>query len=154
MIRSAQLALALALALAPLAGCASDNAQAATPATAQKASTTDDSKATCIATMTKARTCTDDYIPALVDARAQADVPPGIADAVKKDRNAVVAEAKQEWATDSQDANIAGMCEKMAGDPSVTPDELATAKDCNAKTDCKEYTSCVMPLFAKHFHKQ
>jgi len=150
MIRSARLAVALALALAPLAGCASAEAQPKPPT--QRAST-DDPKAVCIATMTKARECTDDYIPALVDARAQADVPPGIADAVKKDRNAVVAEAKQEWTTDSQDANIAGMCEKMAGDPSVTPDELATAKDCNAKADCKEYTSCVMPLFAKHFHK-
>ena len=108
---------ALALGLAPLAGCASDNAQAAKPApTAQKAST-DDPKAVCVATMTRSRECTDDYIPALVDARAQADAPPGIADAVKKDRNAVIAEAKQEWATDSQDANIAGMCEKMAGDP-------------------------------------
>ena len=121
------------------------------PTTAQKTSTADEPKAVCVATMTRARECTDDYIPALVDARAQADAPPGIADAVKKDRNAVIAEAKQEWATDSKDENIAGMCEKMGGD--ATPDELATAKDCNAKTDCKEYTSCVMPTFAKHFRK-
>ncbi|HUS31157.1 MAG TPA: hypothetical protein VMZ53_21755 [Kofleriaceae bacterium] len=150
MIRSIA-ALALALALAPLAGCASDTAQAKPAPTTVQASTADDPKAVCVATMTRARECTDDYIPALVDARAQADAPPGIADAVKKDRNAVIAEAKQEWATDSQDANIAAMCDKMAG--ASTPDELATAKDCNAKTDCKEYTSCSMPLFAKHFRK-
>jgi hypothetical protein len=148
-------ALALALALAPLglAACASAEAQPKQPATAQQTSTADDPKAVCVATMTRARECTDDYIPALVDARAQADVPPGIADAVKKDRNAVIAEAKQEWATDSKDENIAGMCEKMTADGATTPDELAMAKDCNAKTDCKEYTSCVMPLFAKHFRK-
>jgi hypothetical protein len=141
------------LALAPLAGgCASDaGAKPAPTTTAQQASTADDPKGVCVATMTRARECTDDYIPALVDARAQADVPPGIADAVKKDRNAVIAEAKTEWSTDSKDENIAAMCEKMAG--STTPDEVTTAKDCNAKTDCKEYTSCVMPLFAKHFRK-
>ena len=146
-------ALALALALAPLglAACASADAQPKQPTTAQQTSTVDDPKAVCVATMTRARECTDDYIPALVDARAQADVPPGIADAVKKDRNAVIAEAKTEWATDSKDENIAGMCEKMASQ--TTPDELAMAKDCNAKADCKEYTSCVMPLFSKHFRK-
>jgi hypothetical protein len=146
--------LALALALAPLAaGCASDSHAKPAPVTAQQTATADDPKAVCVATMTRARECTDDYIPALVDARAQADVPPGIADAVKKDRNAVIAEAKGEWATDSKDENIAGMCEKMAADMVATPEELATAKDCNAKTDCKEYTACVMPLFAKHFRK-
>lgn len=150
MIRSL---LALTLALAPLAGCASDNAQAKPlpTTTAQQTSTADDPKAVCVATMTRARECTADYIPALVDARAQADAPPGIADAVKKDRNAVIAEANKEWETDSKDENIAGMCEKMAGQ--ATPDELTAAKDCNAKTDCKEYTSCSIPLFAKHFRK-
>lgn len=148
-----RLALALSLALAPLAGCASETAQAKpAPVAATKASTADDPKSVCVATMTKARECTDDYIPALVDARAQADVPPGIADQVKKDRDGVIKEAMGEWKTDSQDANIAAMCEKMAGDPSVTPDDLMAAKDCNAKA-CKEYTSCVMPLFAKHFRK-
>ena len=152
MIRSIQLALALALALAPIAGCASETAQAKpAPATAANATTGDDPKAVCVATMTRARECTADYIPALVDARAQADVPPGIADAVKKDRNAVIAEANEEWKTDSQDANIAGMCDKVAADAS--PDELATTKGCNAKTDCKEFTTCVMPVFANHFHK-
>ena len=150
------LALALTLALAPLAGCASETAQAKpAPVAAQKTSTADDPKAVCVATMTKARECTDDYIPALVDARAQADVPPGIADQVKKDRDAVIAQAKQEWATDSKDENIAAMCDKIAGETGSDADAgtgWATAKDCNAKA-CKEYTSCVMPLFAKHFRK-
>ena len=141
--------LALALTMA-LAACGSSKPAPAT--SAPKTSTADDPKAVCVATMTKARECTDDYIPALVDARAQADVPPGIADQVKKDRDGVIKEAMGEWKTDSQDANIAAMCEKMAGDPSVTPDDLTAAKDCNAKA-CKEYTSCVMPLFAKHFRK-
>ena len=143
--------LALALTMA-LAACGSSKPAPATTTTAEKTSTPDDPKAVCVATMTKARECTDVYIPALVDARAQADVPPGIADAVKKDRNAVIQEAMGEWKTDSQDANIAGMCEKMAGDPSVTPDDLTAAKDCNTKA-CGEYTSCVMPLFTKHFRK-
>jgi outer membrane murein-binding lipoprotein Lpp len=150
-----KLGFALALALAPLAGCASETAQAKpAPTAATKASTPSgaDPKAVCVATMTKARECTDDYIPALVDARAQADVPPGIADEVKKDRDGVIKEAMGEWKTDSQDANIAAMCDKMATDPSVPAEDITAAKDCNAKA-CKEFTSCVMPLFAKHFRK-
>jgi hypothetical protein len=153
MIRSIA-ALALALAVAPLAGCASETAQAKpAPVTAQTASTPDDQKTVCVANMTKSRECTDVYIPALVDARAQADTPPGIADAVKKDRNGVIAQAMEEWKTDSQDANINTRCEQMAGQIHVTPEDLAAAKDCNAKADCQEFTSCSMPLFAKYFRK-
>ena len=55
----------------------------------------------CVAFITHARTCTDQYIPALVDARAAADMPAGIKAEVAKDRDGVIAQAKQEWATDS-----------------------------------------------------
>ncbi|HEU4614383.1 MAG TPA: hypothetical protein VFS15_19945, partial [Kofleriaceae bacterium] len=38
-----------------------------------------DPKAVCIEAFTRSRECTDDFIPALVDARASVDQPPGIA---------------------------------------------------------------------------
>ena len=56
------------------------------------------------------RTCTDQFIPALVDARAAADVPAGIKQAVASDRDGTIAQAKTEWATDSTDANFEKMC--------------------------------------------
>jgi hypothetical protein len=109
-----------------------------------------DPKAVCIQAFTRSRECTDDFIPALVDARASADQPPGIADAVKKDRDGVIAEAKQEWANDSKDEAIAANCEKIA----AGKEELAAeAQACLAKTDCKEFVACAMPVFAKQFGK-
>jgi hypothetical protein len=67
---------------------------------------------------------------------------------VKKDRNAVIAEAKQEWANDSKDDAIAANCDKM-------PDtgDAAAAQACLAKADCKEFTACVTPIFEKQFSK-
>ena len=106
-------ALALILALAPLAAACGTTSAAAPAPKAQKASSTGDAQTLCVEAMTRNRTCTDDFIPALVDARARHDMPPGIADAVKQDRNAVIAKAKEEWATDSTDESIARNCQAM-----------------------------------------
>jgi hypothetical protein len=134
-----------------LAACASAQASPE-PAPAQKTSA-DDQQSVCVANMTKARECTDVYIPALVDARAQADTPPGIADSVKNDRDGVIKQALEEWKTDSQDANITQRCEQMTAHIQVTQDDLAAVKECNAKSDCQAFTSCSMPVLAKYFHK-
>ncbi len=113
---------------------------------------TSDPKSQCVAVMQRARECTNDYIPILVDTRAKHDMPPGIAEAVKNDRDGVIAQAKQEWATDSQDPNIEAMCDRMAGEMN-DPSDQATANDCLGKQECVGFSTCVMPLFEKHMHK-
>jgi hypothetical protein len=113
---------------------------------------TSDPKSLCVAVMQRARECTNDYIPQLVDLRAKHDMPPGIAAEVAKDRDAVIAQAKQEWATDSQDPNIEANCDRLA--PDLTdPSEQASANDCLGKQECVGFSTCVMPLFEKHMHK-
>lgn len=142
--------LALAAATAALSGCSSHDAEAK-PATAKAMSTGDDAHASCVAVQTRNRACTDAFIPALVDARAAADVPAGIAASVKQDRAAVIAQAKQEWTTDSTDAAIEQMCSRMAAslDDAGRADAKAGA-GCVAKAACDEFVACEMPLLAKH----
>lgn len=156
MIRS----LALVLALASLASCKkSEEAKPApaakvepAPATApaQPAQAAADFKAVCVQTFQKSRACTNDFIPALVDSRAKYDVPKGIADKVKADRNAIVAEAMKEWENDSKDEAITANCDKMPAPPA---DAVAAAQTCLAKADCKEFTACIMPVMEKQFAK-
>jgi hypothetical protein len=143
----------LVLALLPT-GCDSHEAKATptAPKVVQKSST-DDDKALCVQVFTRARACTDDYIPALVDSRAKLDTPAGIAAKVAADRAAVIAEAKQEWTQDSTDAAISGNCDQMVA--SLTDEDRAmsdTARSCIAK-DCAGFTACITPLFEKHLHK-
>jgi len=123
------------------------------PRTAQAAST-GDAKAVCVDVFTRSRTCTDQYIPALVDARARYDKPAGAAAAVAADRDGVIAQAKTEWATDSQPAAIDAMCTQVAG--SLTDADRADldgVETCLAAQDCAAYTACIMPYFEKRFAK-
>src|SRR4051794_5500024 len=91
----------LALALAPLAAACGTSSEAAPPATGVKAATAvSPNHQTCVQVFQRARTCTDDYIPALVDARAKLDLPAGIKAEVASDRAGVIAQAKTEWASD------------------------------------------------------
>jgi len=155
MLRSLSLCLALALVPAAAAGCATHDADAKPAAATPKAATTgDDLQGSCVALMTKSRDCTDVFIPALVDARAAADQPAGIADAVKKDRDGVIAKANAEWATDSTDAHIADHCSAMVANlTDEQKQDLAPAKDCLAKAACGEFVGCAMPVFSKHLGK-
>ncbi len=144
MIRSLALCCLLA---SGLAACEGAEAQPA-PATAQKAAaaTSAEDRDLCVAIMTHARTCTDQFIPALVDARATVDVPAGIKAEVAKDRDGTIALAKTEWASDSTDANIEQMCGRPISDADAERD---AAKACHAKTDCGEFAACFVPIQAK-----
>lgn len=144
------LSLAGLLGVSFVAACASSEAAPEPQAPVAKSSSTDP-QSTCVEVMTRNRTCTDQYIPALVDLRAKHDKPAGIAEAVKTDRAGVIAKAMEEWKTDSTDAAIASMCSQMA--PSVSPEEVAEVRACLAQTDCAAYTTCVMPSFEKRFTK-
>jgi hypothetical protein len=152
MSRSLFLAPVLALFLIPACSASEASAPApVTPAQAQPASTTD-AKAVCVEVFTRNRTCTDPFIPALVDLRAKYDQPAGIADAVAKDRDKVIAQAKEEWATDSQPEAIDATCTKITA--SLGPGDQAEfggVQGCLAKQDCGAYTTCVMPYFEKRF---
>jgi hypothetical protein len=97
--------------------------------------------ASCVAALTRARTCSDAFVPALVDARARHDVPAGIAAAVAADRAGMIAQARAEWAVDSTDASIAQTCADAGGD-------VATADaDCAAATDCAAFATCAIRGF-------
>jgi hypothetical protein len=153
MYRSLSLSLALALASLGLAACGTTEASPATTkssAAPKAAPASTDTQAACVQLFTRNRECTDDYIPALVDLRAKLDKPPGVAEKVKQDRDAIIAQAKTEWAADSTDEAIAATCAK------VTDADKAGAEGiqaCMAETTCAGHTACVMPFFEKRFTK-
>jgi hypothetical protein len=140
----------LALSLAPACGT-SDAAPPVAPNQVQPA-TAGNGKALCIEVFTRNRTCTDQYIPALVDMRAKYDQPAGIAAEVAADRDGVIAQAKTEWATDSQPAAIDATCTQIGANPGAfTQADVDATQACLAITDCAAYTACIMPLGEKRF---
>ena len=147
--------LPLCLSLATAACSTTDAAPApVSPPKAQRAASDADMQQLCVDVFTRNRTCTDTYIPALVDARAKYDQPPGIADKVRADRDGIIAKAKEEWATDSTDEAIQQVCARLVA--SLTDDDradAAKARDCLALADCSAYTTCIMPQFEKRFAK-
>jgi hypothetical protein len=138
--------------LAAACGTTSDAAPTAPAAPAATQTTNPQAlQQQCVATMTRTRTCADQYIPALVDARARLDRPSGIADAVKRDRDGVIAQARSEWTKESTDAAIAERCQAILGH--ATPETQADAGEaqrCVAQPDCGAFVACVLPIFEKH----
>ncbi len=146
------------LALLVIPACSASEAAAPPPvapaqAQAQPASTSG-AKALCVELFTRNRTCTAQYIPALVDLRAKYDVPAGIAAEVAANRDQVIAQANQEWAVDSTPEAIDATCTKITAN--LTPGDQADfggIQACLAIQDCGAYTTCVMPYFEKRFAK-
>jgi len=104
---------------------------------------------TCTQVFRQQRTCTDKYIPALVDLRAKLDLPAGIKAKVASHRDDVIAQAKEEWKHDSTDAAIEQTCKKI---PANAP--VADAKACLAKSGCDAFVACIIPVTEKMFlHK-
>ena len=155
------LSLSVSLSLAALVSAcgASDTGPRATaprpqPTPVLAPSSSSDVQALCVEVFTRNRTCTDQYIPALVDLRAKYDVPAGIAAEVAADRNGVIAQAKSEWATDSQPAAIAATCAHAAANPGLyTQSDIDEVQACLAVTDCAGFTTCILPQFEKRFAK-
>ncbi len=150
-LRSLALGTHTVVAALSAAACGSTSDAAPAPATARAQAP--DPTATCVEVMTRNRTCTDDYIPALVDARARHDVPAGITAAVKADRAAVIAEALGEWAEDRKDPAITAMCQQLAASGAAPPAEVEAAQACLAQVACGPYVACVMPVFEKRFQR-
>jgi hypothetical protein len=147
--RSLVIAVGLALGLGSLTACGGSKAAPAETAKPATASSPEELKALCVKMFTRSRECTSDFIPALVDARARHDVPPGIAEQVKTNRDAVIAEAMKEWENDSKDEAIQPMCEKIGADPAMA-ESADEVNGCMAKTSCPEFVACTMPLHEKH----
>jgi hypothetical protein len=147
-------ALPFALCLFAAACGTTSEAAPATSAPQPQAASTANLEQQCVATLARTRECTDQYIPALVDARARLDRPAGIAAAVKSDRGAVIAQARSEWENESTDEGIAQRCQAIVAHLSPeTQADTTSAQQCVAQPDCGAFVSCVMPIFEKHLGK-
>jgi hypothetical protein len=136
-----------------LAACGGSGAEQGKETTPGQTAAGGDMEATCRESFAKQRTCTDDFIPALVDARIELDLPAGIAAEGKKDggRDALITTAKAEWAEDSKPEPVAANCKDMAGKvPAEQKAELMDAHTkCLAMSDCKAFVECVIPITKK-----
>lgn len=106
----------------------------------------------CKRIFARKETCADDYLPVLLDLRVELNKPPGIADEVKaKGRDAVLAIAHTELASDTQPDKVAATCDGAAGQLAKAPPEQASqlldqGAKCEATTDCKAFATCVIEI--------
>ncbi|MEO8183950.1 MAG: hypothetical protein ABI895_34440 [Deltaproteobacteria bacterium] len=103
----------------------------------------------CRSFMQRQRACSEAFIPALVAARVQHDIPAGIAAQDGKiGRPALVREAFEEWRQDSQDAAIGALCDDIAQSLSPARDvELRTSLSaCLGTAGCEPFVTCSVPL--------
>jgi hypothetical protein len=136
----------LAPLLITLVACGGKPDAPTTPAAAEdEPAASDPALAACTAMLTRARGC-DGYLPALVDMRIELDQPGGIAARAAEPggRDALLAEAQTEWATDSTDANIQVSCTRLVAD--VPPEAVTEAERCNATASCDEFVPCSIAL--------
>ena len=136
-----------------MAACGGGAAEQAKETTPGQTAAGGDMEATCRDSFAKQRTCTDDFIPMLVDTRIGLDLPAGITAEGKKEggRDALIKQAKEEWANDSAPEAVAKQCSGMSGKLSAEQKaELQeTHTKCLAISDCKAYVECVAPITKK-----
>jgi hypothetical protein len=149
-------ALASVATAALLAACGSASPPATEPRTQTapqvRAASSNPKLDTCVAMMERQRTCTDLYIPALVDLRVANDTPKGIAG---ENRDALLAQAFKEWAADSTDAAIHDTCmgvvDMFPGDE-LEPERQAV-ETCLAADGCQPFVDCIIPVTAQWWKK-
>ena len=108
-------------------------------------STTDEaSRATCGAVMRRTRACEDVWLPGLFALRVRLDLPQGIAAKLKAvGQEAMLAQARQEFAADWSEAAIEKNCSDLLTKPAADQQRiLAEASECLAKPDCQSFASC------------
>jgi len=136
-----------------LSACGGSGADQGKETTPGQTAAGGDMDSVCRDSFARQKTCTDDFIPALVDARIELDLPAGIAAEGKKDggRDALITQAKEEWSKDSEPAAVAQQCNGMSSKlPAEQKTELIeTHTKCLALTDCKAYVECVTPITKK-----
>jgi hypothetical protein len=142
----------LVMILAALAACAGSKPAARKKPVDQDAALVD----MCVRTFVRQRDCTEDFLPKLVALRVRVDRPAGIA---RKDaevgRDAMLAEARSEWAVDRTDEAISKRCTESVPVmvAKVPPDQLAAMKAeserCLAAATCAEFTDCILPFIER-----
>jgi hypothetical protein len=133
-------------------GGTSPAAEKPAPAPQPAARSTADLAPMCKHIFARKATCTDDYLPLLVDLRVELNLPPGIADEVKsKGRDAVLALARTELARDTEPDKVAALCEHAATNAMNAPPErvdqlLQQGGACEAAADCKAFAVCAVAI--------
>jgi hypothetical protein len=141
---------AFVLAVAACGGSSPQPQPAKPPPPAQR--TAADFVPLCQRIFARKQTCADDYLPALLDVRVELNMPPGIGDEVKaKGRDAVLAIAHTELASDTEPAKVTALCENAAkqavqGPPERADQLLDQAGRCDAAADCKAFSTCVVVI--------
>lgn len=135
------------LSVLALAACAGAEADPKTSTSPSSTTPPPAAQEMCETYFARARTCTDQYIAALVDLRIELDKPAGItASAQSEGRDAIIGYAMAEWAEDSQPAAITATCGQVLA--SIPADQLeglrAEGERCLAMTDCGEFATCAM----------
>lgn len=116
-----------------------------TPESAAAKAQLSDARSACVQLMQRQRTCTDAFIPALVDLRRELDTPKGIAEAPRAE---LVTAALEEWKSDSTDSAIFAQCERLA--PELPAAAIAESRRCVALSACGELVACTLPLLRQH----
>lgn len=142
---------AYAIPLILLAACGSSSGPAKSSTTPEPAPAATDPEmaAMCQSMFVRQRDCTDEFIPALVELRVRLDVPAGIAaEDQERGRDALVAQAMEEWKTDSTDEAIAAKCQTIpAGIPPEQMEQMrAQVTECMAAEACDAFVGCMMPI--------
>ena len=93
------------------------------------------------------RTCSSEYLAALVALRVEVDMPPGIAAEDARDgREATIAAAWVDWTRDSQPAERSKICRAL--DAQVPPERVdalkADAAACLSAADCTAFAACAV----------
>lgn len=121
----------------------SSSAPAAKPA----AGTAADLGPMCQAYYVRQRSCVDDYLSALIDLRAELDMPKGVAAEVKSvGKPALVEKARVEWTSDTEQPKVDAICDAMATrTPADQVERLLKQGDtCAATPDCKAFAKCAV----------
>ncbi|MCA9675884.1 MAG: hypothetical protein H6709_06205 [Kofleriaceae bacterium] len=114
-----------------------------------------DPHAVCVRAFQRQRACTDEFIPALVDARVRLDRPPGIADQDRElGRDQLVAMALEEWHTDSTDDAIEASCTSLQD--AMPPDQQRQMTEqvgrCLDADACASFVDCLIPVVTSQLH--
>ena len=150
-------ALALAVIVTPACGASeprSTSAPEEVPAPQVKSSSEKyEGYDTCVEAFRRQRECTDDYIPALVDARVRADKPAGIAAKDKEiGRDALAGLALDEWKGESTDEAIDRMCTEITDDEAAgAPELVQQAEACLAESECAAFSACAVDIVSSRW---